>query len=150
MPVLVIGADTSLGSTLMKTLSTRDGEVRAFVSDAIAGIGLKKLGVKVAVGDVSDASHVGAAATGCFSVVAISEAAIDDRERAFASTAHDLVEAWSEAIADASPQRVIWVQYPNTPGPRLQAPEVLVVAADGIDLHELAERVAIAEDAASL
>lgn len=134
----------------MKTLSSRDGEVRAFVSDAIAGVRLKSLGVKVAVGDISDASHVGAAATGCFSVVAISEAAVDNRERAFASTANDLVEAWSEAIADASPQRVIWVQYPDTPGPSLHAPEVLVVEADGFELEELAERVTIAEDAASL
>lgn len=133
----------------MQTLSSRDGEVRAFVSDGDTGIRLKNLRVKVAMGDVSDASHVGAAAIGCFSIVAISEAAVDSRERAFASSAQEVVEAWSQAIAHASPQRVIWVQHPDTPAPLLQSPEVLVVAADGMNLVDLAERVALAEDAAS-
>lgn len=132
----------------MKTLLSRDGEVRAFVSDGSAGMRLKNLRVKVAMGDVSDASHVGAAAIGCFSVVAISEAAVDDRERAFAATTEDVVEAWSQAIADAAPQRVIWVQHPTTPQPRLHAPEVLVIADEGTDLVQLAERVAFAEDTA--
>lgn len=144
MPVLVLGADTSLGAALMETLTERDGEIRAFVSDATVGLALKQRGVKVAMGDVSDASHVGAAAIGCFSIVALTEATHDARERAFASTPDAVSEAWLEAIADAGVQRVIWV------GPlagHISADEVLTLAQD-TDVVRQASVIAAAEDAA--
>ena len=53
MPVIVIGADTILGDALIDALLTREGEVRAFVTDPDRGLALKGRGVKVATGDVS-------------------------------------------------------------------------------------------------
>jgi uncharacterized protein YbjT (DUF2867 family) len=148
MPVLVIGADTVVGAPLMEHLAARDGEVRAFVTDAQVGLALKQLGVKVAIGDVSDASHISAAATGCFSVVAISEAATDSRERAFASTPEEVLSAWSEAINEAQPQRVIWIQATPTPSIEVDAPEFLVVQATDRSVAEVASEAAEAEDRA--
>lgn len=148
MPVLVIGADTAIGAPLMEQLSSRDGEVRAFVTDVSVGLALKQEGVKVATGDVSDASHISAAATGCFSIVAISEAAVDSRERAFASTPEEVLSAWSEAISEARPQRVIWIQAAATPSIEVNAPEFLVVPAVDRSVLEAANEAAEAEDRA--
>ena len=85
MPVIVIGADTTLGAEITNGLVPRDGEVRAFVTDPEAARALRDLGIKVAVGDVSDGSHVGGAALNCFCAILIADATSDDRERAFAS-----------------------------------------------------------------
>ena len=63
MPVIVIGADTPTGHAVVDALLPRRGEVRAFVSDPTEAAALKERGVKVAVGDVSDGSHIGGAAT---------------------------------------------------------------------------------------
>ena len=69
--------------------------------------------MKVAIGDVSDASHVGSAALNTFSAVLIAEAAGDERERAFASSPAAVFAAWAEGVVDASVQRVIWVGDPS-------------------------------------
>ncbi len=148
MPILVIGADTSIGAQLMQQLSSRDGEVRAFVTDAHVGLALKETGVKVATGDVSDASHISAAAAGCFSVVAIGEAAVDSRERAFASTPSGVLATWSEAIREARPRRVILIQNPSAPSIEVDAPEFLVVSTADRPLAEVVSEVAEAEDRA--
>ena len=58
MPVIVIGADTSQGRAVIEGLVEPGREVRAFVSDPAIGAELRELGVKVALGDVSDDSHV--------------------------------------------------------------------------------------------
>ncbi|NIQ53494.1 MAG: hypothetical protein GWN71_08665, partial [Gammaproteobacteria bacterium] len=55
----------------------------------------------VALGDVSDASHVGAACTNCFSVVLVQDAAHDDRERSFANDPPAVLGAWADAIDGA-------------------------------------------------
>ena len=109
MPVIVVGADTEVGGAIIDALLPRQGEVRAFVSDADTGLTLKERGVKVAIGDVSDASHVGGAALNTFSAVLVAEAASDERERAFASTPQSVFAAWTEGVTDAAVQRVIWV-----------------------------------------
>lgn len=113
MPVLVVGADTDLGSTVIDALTSRDGEVRAFVSSPEEATTLRGRGIKVALGDVSDGSHVGGAALNCFSVVLIAAAAEDDRERSFARTPAEVFEAWAEALEMAVPRRVIWVGRPG-------------------------------------
>ena len=146
MPVLVLGADTAVGEALMQTLSERDGEIRAFVTDVTVGAALKQQSVKVALGDVSDASHVGAAAIGCFSIVALSEAAHDNRERSFANTPEEVYDAWLEAIRDTNAQRVIWVGPP--PRNEIGADEVLVIDPQDREIDALATSIAVAEDAA--
>jgi hypothetical protein len=63
----------------------------------------------VATGDVSDESHVQGAASGCFTAVLVTEAARDERERAFASDEVDVLRGWARAAEAAGVSRVIWV-----------------------------------------
>lgn len=107
MPVIVVGADTPVGEAIVQALKGREGEVRAFVSDVDTGLGLKQAGVKVAIGDVSDASHVGGAAMQCFSAVLVPDAAFDDRERSFAEDAAGVLAGWAEALRDGGVKRAI-------------------------------------------
>ncbi len=109
MPVIVVGADTRLGTAIVEALIEPQREVRAFVTDPDHGIRLKSIGVKVALGDVSDPSHVGGACLNCFSAVFVTEAAEDDRERAFAADRRVVLRGWAEAAREASVTRVIWV-----------------------------------------
>lgn len=109
MPVIIVGADTPIGTRIVESMVEPDREVRAFVSDPAHAERLKAIGVKVALGDVSDPSHVGGACTRCFSVVLITEAATDDRDRAFASDDQTVLDGWAEAARDARVSRVIWV-----------------------------------------
>ncbi len=110
MPVIVIGADTRLGEVAVGALLGRDGEVRAFVSDADVAEGLRARGVKVAIGDVSDGSHVGGAARRCFCAVVIPTAAVDARERSFATTPEEIVAGWASGLRDAGVTRVLWLE----------------------------------------
>lgn len=109
MPVIIVGADTAIGTRIVESMVEPEREVRAFVSDPAHAAKLKTIGVKVALGDVSDPSHVGGACTRCFSVVLITEAASDSRDRAFASDDRTVLEGWAEAARDAGVSRVIWV-----------------------------------------
>jgi len=109
MPVIVIGADTPLGGSIIESLLSRDGEVRAFVTDQKSAERLKSQRVKVALGDVSDFGHVGAAATRCFTAVVLQAAATDERERAFATDAQAVMSGWIDAIGEANVRRLIWV-----------------------------------------
>ena len=109
MPVIVVGADTAVGSSIIDALTEPDREVRAFVTDVDESIRLKAKGVKVALGDVSDPSHVGGACLNCFTAVLITEAAEDGRERAFARDRLTVLEGWAEAAREAAVTRVIWV-----------------------------------------
>ena len=117
MPVIVIGADTSIGEAIVASLAARDGEVRAFVSDASVALLLRKDGVKVAVGDVSDGSHIEGAALGCFSAVVIPEAAFDRRERSFTDSSPTTVATWVSALSDASVRRLIWLEDTRVAAP---------------------------------
>lgn len=152
MPVLIVGADTPTGAAVVSALSDREGELRCFVSDADVAAELKAQSAKVAIGDVSDGSHVGAAGLNCFSMIFITTSATDDRERAFAATPQDVFDQWQEAITMAGAKRVIWVEDAPSigSGSRIEAPEIAVVSSVGkLDGH-VAERVVALDEAANL
>lgn len=94
---------------MVERLIRRDGEVRVFVTDYSTVGRLRGMGVKVAVGDVSDFGHVEAAMLGCFAAVLLTEAAADDRERSFARTPAEVLAGWREALGGAGVHRAIWV-----------------------------------------
>ncbi|MEX0757423.1 MAG: NAD(P)H-binding protein [Acidimicrobiia bacterium] len=144
MPVIVVGADTAVGRAIVDALLEPDREVRAFVSDLGAAEELREQGVKVALGDVSDPSHVGGACTRCFSAVLITEAATDDRERSFARTPGAVLAGWVEAVQDAQVTRVIWVGEGAIPVPGLE------VAKVGVAEPDIPARVAELDDAARI
>lgn len=142
MPVIVVGADTPIGNRIVEAFVDPGREVRAFVTDEDAGLRLRELGVKVALGDVSDDSHIAGAATRCFSAVLVTEAARDGRERAFARDEAQVLRAWANAVAGV--RRVIWVHDGETPP--VKPDEVAVVNPEEpdvvqrvVDLDELAE-----------
>jgi hypothetical protein len=105
-------------------------EIRVFVSDPEEGVRLRERGDKVALGDISDDSHLEAAATQSFSAVLITEAARDDRERSFAPDEAAVLRAWASAVAGV--RRVIWV-HDGQPPPTV-VPEVAVVPPDDPDV----------------
>ncbi len=149
MPAIVIGADTDVGRAVVAALLNRQGEVRAFVSQPAGGAELKKLGVKVAIGDVSDASHIGPAALNAFSAVLIAEAAIDERERSFASDDQAIFAVWAEGLSDAAVRRIIWVG--PTPAPAILADvaaELFEVDTVDRDPSDIGLEVAKLDDAA--
>lgn len=142
MPVIVVGADTRPGSLIIDRLAKPHREVRAFVTDPQEAARLKERGVKVALGDVSDESHIEGAALRCFSAVLVTEAAEDDRERSFANTPEEVLTGWARAVTRSKVKRVIWVTG-DTP-PAVEAAEVAIVESDD---PELATRVAQLDDA---
>jgi putative NADH-flavin reductase len=142
MPVIVVGADTQVGLDVLDGLLQPGREVRAFVSDPDISSNLKSRGVKVALGDVSDDSHVEAAALHCFTAVLVTDAARDGRERTFAKTEGEVMEAWGRAVAGAKVSRVIWIHEGDPPPTNV--PEVAVVSPVDPDL---AKRVANLDDA---
>jgi uncharacterized protein YbjT (DUF2867 family) len=132
MPVIVVGADTPKGRAVIEGLMEPGREVRAFVSDPDAGAELRELGVKVALGDVSDDSHVQGACTNCFTAVLITEAALDGRERFFATNETQVLEGWASATAASGVTRVIWVHHGEPPP--VEVREVRTVSPDHPDL----------------
>jgi putative NADH-flavin reductase len=145
MPVIVVGADTEAGESIIDELSQPGREIRVFVSDPNRVDSYRARGLKVALGDVSDDSHVWGAATRCFSAVLIAEAAADNRERSFAGSSQAVLEGWADAVTRAGVRRVIWVasdEPPPTPGT-----ETAVVSPDD---PSLATRVAKLDDAQSI
>ncbi len=109
VPVIVVGADTPTGRLIVDRLVEPGREVRAFVTDHETAAELRRRGVKVALGDVSDDSHVEGAAMNCFTAVLVTEASDDDRERSFASSPAQVLEGWAKAVAASGVRRVIWV-----------------------------------------
>jgi nucleoside-diphosphate-sugar epimerase len=152
MPVIVIGADTEIGLASIDGLLARQGEVRAFVTDSTVGTSLKRRGVKVALGDVSDPSHVEAAALHCFSAVFVGAAAHDDRERSFASTPKDVIDGWASAVDAAQVRRRIWVIDSATAGLVPEAPgvEQAVVTSEDRPVADVAADVVALDDAVRL
>lgn len=150
MPVIVIGADTPSGDAIVDALMHSAIEVRAFITDPDAFDGLRARGAKVATGDVSDASHVEAAALRCFCAVVVAEAASDGRELAFASEPQAVQAGWLGAIRNSGLTRIIWVDDPSHPvdpdALAAAAPETVAVEP-GTDL---AGRVATLESTATL
>lgn len=145
MPVIVIGADTTPGLKIIAALGQPGREIRAFVTDESVAADLRSNGLKVALGDVSDQSHVEAAADRCFSAVLVTEAASDERERSFASTPTEVIEGWARAVAAAGVKRVIWVTSDDPP--TAAVPEAALVDPDHRDL---AGRVVALDDAQSI
>lgn len=146
--MIVVGADTRVGGSIIEALLSRDGEVRAFVTNQAVVERLKAKQVKVAVGDVSDSGHVGAAATRCFTAVLIEEAAEDDRERSFAGDAPSVQTGWLEAMRGAEVHRIIWV---GRSGPAsLEWVEYATVDPTGADLTAIGAEVAALDEVAEL
>lgn len=116
MPVIVVGADAGSGIEIVDGLRTPGRDLRAFVSDPEIGARLKTSGVKVALGDVSDDSHVEAAAIGCYTAVLMAEAAFDDRERSFADSRQEVLEGWARAMETSQVSRLIWISTDEPPG----------------------------------
>jgi hypothetical protein len=154
MPVIVIGADTPLGEQLVGAFDPGHREIRAFVSDPTAAARLKQTGCKVAIGDISDGSHVGGAARRSFSAVLFAEATHDDRERAFAATPGDVVTQWVDGLRDAGVRRIIWVDDGAVPDPaerlRVAGSQVAIVHADGLPAAEAIAQILKLDEAAEL
>ena len=152
MPVIVIGADTPHGLAVVAALLDREGELRAFVSDVDAAIDLRTSGVKVAIGDVSDGSHIGGAAMNTFSAVLIAAAATDNRERSFAGTLEGVITAWAEGLREARVHRALWVgDHPPDEHPiRTAVAEFAVVTTSGRPPQQIAAEVAELDEAAHI
>lgn len=146
MPVIVVGADTPSGREIAATLLSRGGEVRCFVTDPAAGASLRAQGAKVAIGDLSDRSHVGAAASNAFTAVLLETAALDDRPMSFADEPTEVVAAWAAALQEAGVQRVIWVGSHPSAAISGRAIEFAVVATDGRTYQDVAQEVADLND----
>jgi len=146
MPVIVVGADHPLGEVIARKLAAPDREVRAFVSSADAHGPLRSLGIKVALGDLSDESHVEAAATSCFTAVFVEPALGDGRELAFAAP-DAAARGWANAATGAHVQRVIWV---GSNAPPIKGTQMAAVAVESRSPDEIAEEVAMLDDLAQL
>ena len=144
MPVIVIGADTPLGRATMEELLPRSSEVRAFVTSPEAAASLRSRGVKVALGDVSDGSHVGGAALNAYCAVLIAEAAADDRERAFADNPESVISTWVDGLNDA----VLEGHRPDLQGD--VGAELAVVTTAARTTAEVAAEVSRLEDVVEL
>ena len=146
MPVIVIGADTSIGEAILTALRDRDGEIRAFVSDETVAEALRRTEVKVALGDLSDSSHVEGACTNVFCAVLVTAAVHDGRELAFGAPAETMA-GWAAALRRSRVSRALWVGDSPDELTRGSAPEVAVIPTEGLPLSELAARVAQLDDA---
>ncbi|HKX74157.1 MAG TPA: NAD(P)H-binding protein [Acidimicrobiia bacterium] len=147
MPVIVVGADHPLGEAVIERLLGPDREIRAYVSDPAAVDSLKKRGAKVALGDLSDSSHVAGASLHCFSVVLIGPAVGDGRDISFAANTAEVFRGWAQAAEEAGARRIIWVTDDATPP---SSRENAQVAVGDRTPGEIAEEVAAKDDAASL
>ena len=151
MPLIIVGADTPIGASVVGAVTPREGEVRVFVTEPEAAERYKAQGIKVAVGDVSDGSHVGGAALNAFCAVLIEDAAVDDRERSFAGSPDEVIAGWAEGLADAGVTRALWVGATPLPQAiRTAVRESAAVATAGTPPEAVAARVAELEDVAEL
>lgn len=150
MPVIVIGADTAVGAEIVATLRPKSGEIRVFISDPDAADRYRGI-AKVAIGDLSDGTHVGGAAIGAFCAVAILAAAGDNRERHFAATPAAVLLQWADGLQDAGLSRVIAVgtaaELPQPNPLASAAAQYGFVDTAGKHLSAIAEEVAALEAA---
>ena len=148
MPVIVVGADTPAGRAIVNRLANRGGEVRAFISSPDEAPSLRSRGIKVAIGDLSDHSHVEAAGVGAFCAVLVVAAAGDGRPLAFAAP-EAAATAWLQAMSAAGIRRVIVVgdsPPPDAPG----IAELATVPVSGRAMDDIAAAVAALEEAERL
>jgi putative NADH-flavin reductase len=146
MPVIIIGADTRTGDAILTALRDREGEVRVFVTDETVGESLRRTEVKVAVGDLSDASHIEGACTNVFCAVLVTEAAFDGRDLAFGSP-DQVIAGWSTALQRSNVSRALWVGSVAAETADASAPEVAVVMAEGRSVADVAAEIAALDDA---
>ena len=139
MPVIVVGADTDLGERLVARFGGQEREVRAFVTDPETVGRLRQGGAKVAVGDISDDTHLAGACLGCFTAVLVMDADTDQRPRSFAVGSEAVLASWVEAVKAAKVQRVIWVGD-STP-PVVPGCEVAVARATEADVIDEVHRL---------
>jgi hypothetical protein len=153
MPVLVIGADTELGHAIVPALQPASGEIRVFASDADAVADYRSF-AKVAVGDVSDGTHVGGAAIGAFCAIVIAAAAHDERERHFADSTEELFAQWADGLRDAGISRVIVVGNRDGLPDRVHldaiGAEYSMIDTTDLAMADIVASVAAAESAARL
>jgi putative NADH-flavin reductase len=153
MPMIVVGADTDVGMAIVAAATGRGGEIRAFVSDEATAAELRGRAVKVALGDLSDASHVGGAAIGCFSAVLVAAATGDGRTMAFGSEPDEVVRSWVEAVADSGATRAILVGPPDLAAAHAALgalPESGAIDPSGRPAGEIAREVLELDDARRL
>ncbi len=151
MPVIVVGADTEVGEAVVNAILPAAAEVRAFISDDGWSTDLKARGVKVALGDLSDTSHVEAAALFCFCAVLITDAALDGRELAFAEQAETVWAGWADAVRNAGVHRTIWVSAGSGfAGGRIGRPTAEVASVVDTDMGRVAAVVARLEEAQTI
>lgn len=147
MPVLVIGADTEFGRQIVPALRSTAAELRIYASDPDAVAPYRDF-AKVAVGDISDGTHVGGAATGAFCAIVIAAAAHDDRERSFAADTDSLFAQWADGLADAGVDRIIVVAEHH----QVPDPDPLRAACPSYHFVDIADRptTAVLEDVIAL
>jgi len=145
MPVIVVGADTDTGRAIVDGLAAPDRELRAFVSDEDVAMSLKRTGIKVALGDVSDESHVEAASTDCFSAVLVAEAAFDGREQSFANTPDQVLLGWANAVEEARVKRLLWITDVEVPSAGIAEIAIISAGEPG-----LVDRVVALDDAQTI
>ena len=109
MPVIIVGADTPIGIEIVAKLAENAGEVRTFITDPAFTDAFRSQNCKVAIGDVSDGSHIEIAGFEAFTAVLIAEAALDSRDRSFSTNPESTAAAWIKAVTDARIQRMIWI-----------------------------------------
>jgi putative NADH-flavin reductase len=151
VPVIIIGADTPLGPVVLDALAGRGGEVRAFIGTVEMLDELRARGVKTALGDVSDGTHIAGAALHAFAAVLLADAATDERERSFAATPEDVYDQWADGLSDAGVTRAIWVA--DRPIPEAIAAAVAEhasVVTGERDLADIAADVARFDETAEL
>ena len=158
VPVIIIGADAPVGAAIAEAVAPAAAEVRVFISDQALSDEFKRRGAKVALGDVSDFSHVEAACLHCFCAIWVMEAAADERERAFAADPGTVFAGWARAAVAAQIKRAIWVgtgaDHDLAPAPPPGSPmETARVVADSSrfgNVREVAEETARLEGARRL
>lgn len=152
MPVIIIGADTPVGAAIAEAVAPAAAEMRVFISDEERSEGFKQQGAKVALGDVSDFSHVEAACLHCFCAVLVMEAAADGRERSFAADPQSTWRGWARAAAAAGIKRAVWVgagaDLEDLPAPPADSP--METARVSTDRRGPGNLRAVAEETARL
>jgi uncharacterized protein YbjT (DUF2867 family) len=146
MPVIVIGADHPLGEAIVSRLAAPDREVRAFISSPEVLGRLRALGIKVAVGDLSDEGHISAACSNAFGAVMIEPALHDGRELAFASS-EQTAKGWSAAASEAHVKRIIWV---GSHPPAFQTPQSALVQIENRSTESIVNEVAELDELAEI
>ena len=150
MPAIVVGADTPIGEAIVAALVSRGGEIRAFATDPARAAALRALGVKAAIGDLSDVSHLTAAAHSAFTAVLVEAAILDGRPLDFAADTDGVLAAWGSSIRGSGVQRAIWVGGPLSSHLVGCAPEVAAVATNDRPDQEIAGEVADLNDSAGI